>query len=348
MQLALYHPRYGYYASGIERTGWSGDFVTAPELDPAFGRLWARAFEGVWEACGRPRSFEVAEIGPGEGGFAEAVLSSVAGDFAAALSYRLVERLPALAARQRERLEGFERAAWTPAITDIPDIGAGCIFANEVLDNLPVHLVQQRNGSLAEVCVDVDGEDFVPAFLPPSSPELGAFLERVGVELAEGHVYEVPLAAQSLVARAARCLGRGALIVVDYGHDAHTLAERAAGTLLAYSSQGTDDGVLERPGEKDITAHVNWSAIRGACEAGGLEVHGPRSQRDVLRALGLDDLHDGLRAEHRKAVDLGRGKDAVAALSRRQALGALADPGGLGALEVMVAVAKIPPPDFIA
>src|SRR5688500_394644 len=102
MQAALYHPQHGYYATGARRTGWEGDFVTSPELDPAFGELWARAFEEIWSGCGRPASFRVVEVGPGEGGFAAAVLAAVNGELGAVLEYCLVERSPDAEARQRE------------------------------------------------------------------------------------------------------------------------------------------------------------------------------------------------------------------------------------------------------
>lgn len=347
MQLALYHGRDGYYSSGRARVGPRGDYVTSPELDPAFGLLWSRGFEAVWAACDRPARFDVVEIGPGEGSFAAAVLESARGAFARALDYHLVERAPALVERQRARLGKFDRVDWIPSLAEVPRLEAGCIFANEVLDNLPVHLVQRADGELREVCVDVGDGSLQTTLLPPSTPQLGRWLERVGVELEEGQRFEIALAADSLVAHAAQRLVRGALVFVDYGDDAPGLSQRAGGTLLAYSSRGVDDRVLEDPGTKDITSHANWTAVRQACEAAGLEVRGPIPQRLVLRALGLEELHLGLRREHHEAVANGRAGAAVRALSRRQALGALADPGGLGGLGVIVGLAGIAQPAFL-
>jgi SAM-dependent MidA family methyltransferase len=77
MALALYHPEHGYYRQPQAHVGWNGHFLTSPEIDPAFGELWARAFEQVWRECGSPESFDVVEPGPGEAGFAAAVLSAV-------------------------------------------------------------------------------------------------------------------------------------------------------------------------------------------------------------------------------------------------------------------------------
>jgi SAM-dependent MidA family methyltransferase len=347
MSHVLYHPRFGYYAAGPERSGWRGHFLTSPELDPAFGRLWAGAFQEIWVSSGRPAPFAVVEIGPGEGGFVRAVLDAVEGPFSSALAYVLVERIPALEERQRKLLSGFERLEWRRSITEVAPVGAGVVVANEVVDNLPVHLVEARGGAVAELCVTVDGDALGFVARPPSSPELERFLARVGVALPDGHRMEVPLAAESLMTRAAAVVETGAVIVVDYGATATDLAERPGGTLVAYSGAGADDAVLDAPGTKDVTAHANWTALAGAMKSAGLAVAGPAPQREVLRALGLSELDRELRAAHEAATAAGRGAEAVRALSRRQALAALADPGGLGGLEVLVGAKAIPVPAFM-
>jgi SAM-dependent MidA family methyltransferase len=215
------------------------------------------------------------------------------------------------------------------------------------VDNLPVHLVEMRAGELREMCVDARAGVLELVALPPSSPELNDFLERVGVTLPDGHRMEVPLAAESFMARAAALVGTGAVVIVDYGATAADLAARPGGSLLAYSAAGVDDDVLDRPGTKDVTAHANWTALERALAAAGLRVAGPRPQREVLMSLGLDALHTELRAEHDTAIASGRGADAVRALSRRQALGVMADPGGLGGLSVMAGLAGIDLPPFL-
>lgn len=346
MQAALYHPQLGYYASGSQRTGWEGDFVTSAELDPAFGELWAEAFEQVWQACGAPASFRVVEIGPGEGGFAQAVLEAATGGFADALSYELVERSPEAEARQRDRLETFERVSWSRSVTEVQPHPAGCVFANEVIDNLPVHLVAMEGGRLREICVELSSGALAEVWLDPTSPELEAFLARCEVTLPEGHLFEIQLAAESLVARATSMHAIGATILVDYGDTAAGLAERPRGSLLCYSSAGVDEQPLEDPGRKDITVHANWTAIVRSLERNGDVAAGPLSQRDVLKKLGLDRLLERLRSAHDAALQEGDGAAALRALSRRQAVAALADPGGLGGFEVVVGTRRIALPDF--
>lgn len=338
MSLALYHPIHGYYARG-PRTGWNGHFVTSPELDPAFGGLWADGFRAIWEECGTPESFEIVEVGPGEGGFASSVLAAIDDDLARALTYRLVERAPSGRARQQDRLERHAadrgtRLAWSESIADLPDISYGVIFANEVLDNLPVHLVALEGSALVEVCVDAGPEGLELVALPPSSPELERWVDRTGTRPSEGGRVEVTLAAESFVAHLARRLGTGAIFLVDYGAEGAEIARRG-GTLLAYSERGADERVLDDPGERDITAHANWTSVSGALARAGFVVDGPTDQRTVLLDLGARALDESLRTAHLTATAEGRGADIVKALSRRQALGVLLDPSGLGGLQVV-------------
>lgn len=341
MQLALYHPTHGYYRSGA-RTGRVGHFMTSPELDPAFGALWARGFERVWMAAGKPDEFHVVEIGPGEGGLTRAVLSTTGGRFGDALRFALVERGRSNRERQEGSLADDPRVTWHASLAEVPPVVHGCVFANEVLDNLPVHLVERREGRLLEVCVSEEEGRLVETLLPPSSPELGSFVDRAGLHLADGHRCEVTLAAESLVAHAGRVIEQGAVIFVDYGLEGRDHLERPRGTLVAYSQEGADENVLARPGERDITAHANWTAVRVALQRARFDVSGPLTQRQVLLDIGAAHLEAHLRSEHEGAIARGEGALAVRALSRRQALAALLDPGGLGGLQVMVGGRGIP------
>lgn len=347
MQIALYDSQHGYYSAGAQRTGWRGHFITSPELDPSFGTLWANAFRDVWVACGSPSKFEVVEIGPGEGGFAQAVLQAADGSFREALTYRLVERTPAVRERQEQLLGAMDNVVWTASVTELPDIPFGCVFANEILDNLPIHLVEMRDEEIHELCVGEEEGELVFVARPPSNPELMDFLDRTGVKLAEGERGEVTLAAESLVARVTARLGAGAVVFVDYGMEADQIAERG-GSLVAYSSSGADTDVLSSPGERDITAHANWTSVVQALQRVGMSVTGPVGQRDVLMALGARDLDVLFKQGYDRAIAEARGADAVSFISRRQALGALLDPGGLGGLQVVAGLKAIVTPAFLS
>ena len=347
MELALYHPEHGYYSADRPRTGWRGHFLTSPELDPAFGELWCAGFRRVWEQCGSPEEFSIFEIGPGEGGFAHAVLDAATEPFASALRYRLIERNPRTRERQARRIGRRDNVEWATSIEDLPSAEAGVVFANEVLDNLPVHVIESHRGLPHELCVDVDDDGRLTLTLEPLSD--ARLLELVGtVDLPDGHRVELSLHALPFLKSLEGAIDKGALVFVDYGLEAEELGSRPGGTVVAYSAEGVDDSVLDRPGERDITCHVNWSTIRAVLGSIGCAPHGPRSQRTVLRALGAQDVDARLRAAHGDALGAGRGGDAVRALSQRQSLNALLDPGGLGSLGVLVGTKGIAPPDFIS
>jgi NADH dehydrogenase [ubiquinone] 1 alpha subcomplex assembly factor 7 len=335
MDACLYHPEHGYYASGEVRTGRRGHFLTSPELDPAYGALWGRAFEELWEEGGAPSEFTVVEVGPGEGGFAAALLAAAAGRFADALRYVLVEPHRAVAERQRARLGGPRRAMWKAKLAEVAPVAAGVVFANEVLDNLPVHVLERRGGHVYEVHVTAAAGGLAEILLPISSAELA----DPAAWPAEGERSEVGIEAGAMVGAAARLVERGAAVFVDYGYT--DAAAHPRGTVVAYSSAGADCSVVARPGERDITAHVDWGAVASSLEGAGLDARPPVTQRDTLLALGIEDFDRRLRAEHDEAAATGAGAAAVRALSRRHALRALLDPGGLGGMQVMVGTKSV-------
>ena len=345
MELALYHPELGYYSSGHVRSDWDGDFVTSPELDPAFGGLWARGVEEIWTSCGRPAAFTVAEIGPGEGGFARGFLQAVAGsDLEGSLQYISIERVPALRARQQERLGSMD-VSWQQLETLEP-FPAGVVFANEVLDNAPVHLLRKENGELWELLVEARGGSL--GFVPVAAGDaLVQAVAEVTDEIPERGIYEVGLQGAELARRAGSLMDRGAVIFVDYGDTDSALAKRTEGTCVCYSAKGTDDEPLERPGSKDVTTHVNWTSVAAALGEVGLDVIGPLPQRAVLQSLGSRSLDQRLKESFLRNSESKDGAAAMRALSRRQAIAALTDPGGLGSLGVLTATRGIPAPSFM-
>lgn len=346
MGVALYDQRDGYYAHH-PRTGWGGHFVTSPEIDPAFGALCARQFEEVWKRTGEPERFDVIEIGPGEGGFARAVLDAAGDNFGRAVHVTLVEQGGSLRARQAERLGNDPRVAWVASLDEAQPAAAGCVFANEVLDNLAVHLVEMTETGIAEVFVGAHDGELVEVLAPPSTPALEAFLARHRLELSPGHRLEIPLALAGFIRRAAAVVEQGAVIFIDYGATADELLLHPAGTLSCYSPGGADAEPLIDPGGKDITAHVNWSAVLANLEAAGASTTGPLTQSAFLRSLGAAEVDNALHEAHEAALKDGRGVDAVAALSRRNALRVLLDPGGLGALQVVIGWRGIEPIDAL-
>jgi SAM-dependent MidA family methyltransferase len=346
MALALYDPEAGYYVAGPERSGWGGHFITSPQLDPGFGELWARAVESIWGACGSPERFDVIEAGPGEGGFARSLLGAVGPDLGNALRLHLIEQSPALRARQERLLAGTDAVTWHGSIDQVPVMEHGCFFANEVLDNLPVHLLEKHDGGWLEIFIAAEGERFVEVLAPPKDEQVMSFAERFGAILPHGHRFEATLAAGSFVTEAARRVATGAVIFIDYGLPSSELVDRPSGTLVCYSGAGVDADPLAAPGSKDITVHANWTSVTGCLQGAGCEVAGPAPQRTVLRSLGLGELTAELRERRDEALADGRGADAVRAMSRSQSFAALVDPSGLGALGVITGFKGIRAQDF--
>ena len=345
MEVALYHPRWGYYADA-ERSGWSGHFLTSPQLDPAFGELWARAFTSAWEASGAGGPLVLVEVGPGEGGFIAAVLDAL-DDAGIATESHLVERIPALRKRQQDVLGDRTDVQWWESVDDLPRFPSACAIANEVLDNIPVRVVEMNGGRLEEVFVGLGRPGIQEVLGSPADETPAEHLRSLKVALSDGHRFEIRTRAEALVRSLARSVERGLLAFVDYGDTSQGLAARPQGTLLCYSAGGTDDAVLDRPGEKDITVHADWDSVRAVLEREGFVAGGPLPQRQIMRRLGAAELDASLRRAHDEAVAAGRGAAALRNLSRRHALAALLDPGGLGGLGVVVGTKGIPLPGFL-
>jgi SAM-dependent MidA family methyltransferase len=243
MELALYEPGHGYYRSPDRRPGREGDFLTAPEAHPIFGRCVARFVASVWSALDRPSPFTIVEYAAGAGALAEPLLAGVvteSPDLSAAIRYRPVEIERQRDAELRERLGA---AGFLDAIAEddaAPIVGVA--IANELLDALPTHRVRVREGGLREVFVGWAGDRFVDVEGPPSTPALAQRLEREGVRLGDDQEAEVCLQLDRWIASAAAGVERGVLVLIDYGDRADRLYDprhRPAGLEpLGVTTQG--------------------------------------------------------------------------------------------------------------
>ena len=285
MALALYAPGRGYYARGDRQFGampQSGsDFVTAPELTPRFGRTLARQVAQALDACG---DAEVFEFGAGSGALASQLIDAL-GD--RLQCYSIIDLSAALRERQQQALARFgERVRWLDAL---PQAIAGVVVGNEVLDAMPVQLLHFDGQRWLERGVVVAGDRFAwqdrPTELSP--PEPGPF--------APGTVTEINLQAQAFVRTLADRFERGAAFFIDYGFPAaeYYLPQRLGGTLMCHRAHCVDVDPLVDVGLKDITAHVDFSAIALAAQEAGFEVLGYTSQANFLINCGL---LDGLEA----------------------------------------------------
>lgn len=289
MELCLYDREFGYYARNAAQFGKAGDFYTSSDVHAVFGRLMARQFDEMWRVLGRPESISVTELGPGRGLFAQDVLDwseKKFPDFFRALRYVLVESSPALQQRMKEILArhlGAGKAVLTgesvtPEAADTPTI----IFANEFFDALPVEIVS-ADGSLR---VDQHRGQFVERWVPPSAEEM-EFLDRYSVHPEAGDRLEVGLAAQQYASRVLDKLGGGFFVAIDYGYTrAEQLAGRHRGTLKAIRQHSVSASPYEAPGEQDITADVNFTALAAVAEGKGMAIQRLVTQSQFLLGVG--------------------------------------------------------------
>jgi SAM-dependent MidA family methyltransferase len=289
MGAALYDREHGYYGSGKARIGTRGDFHTAVSVGPLFGALLARQFVEMWDRLGRPREWTLVEQGAFDGQLAAdvlAALQSFAPKCWEATTLRLIEPLTILQEQQRARLCGFgARVAWHQSLEDLPPF-CGVHYSNELLDAFPVHRLRRTEGDWREMRVDTDGqslhwvethveEDAVKraaALLCPREP--GAFAEVC---------IEHGLLLDTLESK----LTRGWLLALDYGMSDAELALpiRRDGTISAYKEQKRSGELLTLPGEQDITAQVNFSAIAKLGMEGGWTLEGFTDQHRFFTSL---------------------------------------------------------------
>jgi SAM-dependent MidA family methyltransferase len=332
MEIALYDPERGYYRGAVARPGRGGDFLTAPEAHPIFGRAIARFVDDLWRALGRPGRLTLREHGAGDGALAEALLAGLDADGSPALEavrYRVVEVELARTAAVRVRLEAAGRAG----ILESDDGGPieGLVIANEVLDALPTQRVVVREGELREILVGIDPEGgLIDVEAAPTTPLLARRLADEAVVLAEGQHAEICLAVDAWIDRVAAGLGRGAVLLIDYGHPAAELydaARRAAGTLAAYLRHQVHEDPYRAIGRQDLTAHVDVTAVERAAAAAGLARLGTTTQASFLDRLGAGEILVGYQN--------GPAATLQAYLAARAALVRMIDPAAMGRFRVM-------------
>jgi SAM-dependent MidA family methyltransferase len=307
MELCLYDPEFGYYSRHAAQFGKAGDFYTSSDVHAVFGRLMARQFDEMWRALGSPQTIVVRELGPGRGLFAQDVLDwseKKFPEFFAALRYELIESSPALRHKMEQTLSRHLESGKAVVGSEVHRTDSTIVFANEFFDALPVQILSDR-GSLR---LDVRDGRFLETWAPPSTEEL-EFLDRYSVHPEAGERLEVPL--QSLTEmRAAAQIERGFVIAIDYGYAREEqLAGRHRGTLKAIRQHSVGANPYEAPGEQDITADVNFTALAAAASEQGMHAHKLVTQSQFLMGIGeanqfADAFEDCRQPQERAKVAL--------------------------------------------
>jgi SAM-dependent MidA family methyltransferase len=336
MQLCLTHPQYGYYVSR-DPLGREGDFTTAPEVSQMFGELLGLWAASVWRAIGSPPLLHLIELGPGRGTMMADALRAlrVLPPLYQALNIHLVEINPVLREKQKAMLQGVRSLSWHDSIDSIPP-GPSVILANEYFDVLPIHQVIRQSDGWHERTVEIadDGRLAFGAGAEPM-PHFELLLPPPVRVAPIGAVFEWrPDAEMMKIAARIRDEG-GAALVIDYGH----LRSDAGDTFQAIARHSFADP-LKNPGDADVTAHVDFQALARAAEDVGAKVHGPVTQGDFLKRLGIETRAVTLMAKASAEVS----EDVSNALKRLTDSGR----GGMGSMFKVLGISDPNIPTLVA
>ena len=334
MELALYHPEYGYYGSGRARVGKEGDFFTSVSVGRIYGRLLASVCREVWERLDRPEAFTIVEQGANDGSMASDILGALAeaGDsFNQAVRLIIAEPFPVNRDRQKQKLAGFTNVTWVPSLEELPTF-TGIHLSNELLDAFPVDSVRWNGTAWDEECVSYHDGSLVWTTRPIQDPELHAEATKLPNHLTKGFRIEINRGIQTWLSTLHAKLNRGIILTVDYGQagEDRYAPHRADGTLLAFKKHERFNDPLGEPGLRDITAQVDFTALALSSREVGFEILGYSDQHHFLvgaaepwlRSLG--DFTDQSDAARR---DLG-------------ALQTLLNPGSMGIQFKAIALGK--------
>lgn len=269
MELTLYHPQWGYYTApdAPNRIGYSGDYYTNVSVGVLFGRLLALQFAEMWEAMGRPAKFTLLELG--------------------AHRRQLAADIRAWTTREHPNFNAALDMVALDYPGELPNAVTGCVFSNELVDALPVHLITHRAGEWLEMFVTERNSSLAFTTAPLSSDALREEVSRLPLPDADGFVTEIHLEARRWMERIARCLQRGFVLTIDYGYLAedYYAPHRKTGTRLCYHRHRSNSDPLVHIGEQDITAHVNFTALAEHGAGSGLPLLGFCDQSHFVASL---------------------------------------------------------------
>ncbi|MGB9735285.1 MAG: class I SAM-dependent methyltransferase [bacterium] len=315
--MALYYPHSGYYTSGKQRIGSQGDYYTAPYASSVMSMLIEKQIVQFFEMLGKPSVFYVVEVGAGSGRMAHDIVESAYRfhkAFYNALKYIIVEKSSTPDIQYTEKIQVCK------ALSEL-DPFEGCILSNELFDALPVHIVVMKD-RLYEVYVDVQDNQF-KEILMPAPDELIKHFEFITIKLVEDMWTEVNLKAIEMLRDMASVLMHGYILTIDYGYTAseYYAPHRKNGTLVCYHKHTVDNNPYEFVGQKDITAHVDFTSLAQYGKRYGLKTLGYVKQRDFIFSMGYEELLQQIKDTLNNPVDYYRLVSASKFLIMPEAMG---------------------------
>ena len=286
MELALYAPGLGYYSGGAAKLGKDGDFTTAPEITPLFGKTLAQIVQVLMQQS----TAQLLEFGAGTGRLAFDILTEMKAGGVQVDSYAIVELSGELRARQQQLLADFPQVRW---LDQLPASFTGVVIGNEVLDAMPVHLVVKSGDGWLERGLALANDNFV-YHDKPAAERLTAQIPQQE-ELPDGYMSEVHPASTAFMRSLAAMLNageKGAAILIDYGFPAteYYLPQRDQGTLMCHYRHHSHPEPLYLPGLQDITAHVDFTTMARTAVEAGIDLLAYTSQAAFLLAAGLGEV----------------------------------------------------------
>ncbi len=291
MEMALYEPRLGYYASERTEIGKAGDFYTSPHLHPAFGAMIGKQIEEMWEIMQRPMDFHVLEIGAGAGHLCKDILDYLTNRSSIPLAYIIIETNPYMKQKQKKLLNDFlDKVMWVTSLEQAKAIN-GCILSNELLDAFPVHLVEMED-DIKEIYVTARDNTLVEAKNHLSTKAITDYMDEFSIKLSKGYRTEINLQIKDWLKSVDKILSDGFLLTIDYGYPVwdYYSEYRNRGTLLSYYNHQVVEDPYQNVGKQDITAHVNFSSVKKWGEELGLKTLGFCQQGTYLISLGIDEI----------------------------------------------------------
>jgi SAM-dependent MidA family methyltransferase len=346
MRMALYEPEYGYYVTGSAKMGWEGDYFTSSDVSDLFAHCVGRQLQRLWEQLARPDRFIVLEQGSGRGNLSAGVRAWAQQEtsaFSQALDYRTADIA-----------HGQDATSTSLSPSQANEPVPAVIVSNELVDAFPVHLVQKRENTLYEVYVDEQEGRLYEVLAEPANQAVATYLDRYAIPwrtFIDDWRAEINLDALTWMQNVRELLlgtqdeqaQHAYLLTIDYGDLAHDLytERRPYGTLNSYFKHQLTDQPLLRPGEQDITAHVNFSALIDEGRNCGFQQETFTTQRQWLTDMGIYEEMEHVRQHKLGEMDTARATDRgqtalLAWYNLRQSVSTLTDPSGLGNFKVLL------------